>query len=245
MKTHKIYYHEYSGDGPDAVMNSPFAVEGIGFGLESEGRTAPRDAIYSPCPAWKHRTNRLFTVRSPVDIDCIVDRPNEFINSAGLTQEQFDDYFSATFAGNWCSPEKTTIQLTVPRFIFWTESENIWIEQRPHPLTSLNNNLVCVGGWFNISNWNRPTSFAFDIVNTDLPVIIKRGDPLCQMSFYSPNLDDGYIVQRAEPPEEVVRLATRTSDVVNTFARNIPQDIINKLFKKKESKCPFHHLWKR
>ena len=245
MKTHKIYYHEYSGDGGDDLLYSPFSVEGVGFGLINEYSISPKDAIYSQCPAWKHRTTRLFTVKSPVDIDCIVDRENEYINSAGLTQEQFDQWFSPTFAdSNWCSPEKTTIQLTIPRFIFWTESKNIWIEQRPHPLTTLNNNFITVGGWFNVSSWCRPTSFAFDIVNPDLPMIIKRGDPVSQFAFYSPNLDDGYILQRAEPPEDVIKRVTRTSGTVNTFNRNIPRDILNKIFRKEESKCPFHHLWK-
>jgi len=246
MKTHKIYYHEYSGDGVANLLESPFTVEGVGYGLVSEYSVSPKDAIYSVCPAWKHRSNRNFMVRSPVDIDFSVNREEKYLISNSLTQLQFDRWFGPTFDDpNWCSHEKTTIQSTIPRFIFWTKSKNIWIEQKPHPLTSLRNNFITVGGWFNISNWNRPLSFAFDVVNTDQQVIIRRGDPVAQISFYSQNLDDGFVVQRAEPPDEIVKLTTRTSAAVSTFARKVPQDILNGIFQNKESKCPFHHLWKK
>ena len=33
-------------------------------------------------------------------------------------------------------------QLYVPKFLFWTEDDDIWIEQNDHPMTSLNNNIV-------------------------------------------------------------------------------------------------------
>lgn len=246
MKKNLIEYIQYHGEGPSAILNSPFSLDNVGFDLESEYSQSPSNAVYSVCPAWKHKSNRIYTVRSPVDLHIYIDTKQKYIKCPNISQEEFNAYFSPTFDKNglWCSPERTTLQLTIPRFLIWTKQKNIWLEQKPHPLSSLNNNLVCVGGWFNLSNWVRPISFAFDVVDTDKPVIIKRGDPISQLSFYSSNFDDGFIVRKAEPPEEILRKASRTSGVIDRFHGNIPQSIKNNLFKNKESKCPFHFLWK-
>ena len=44
-------------------------------------------------------------------------------------------------------------QLYIPKFLFWTHDDDVWIEQNDHPMTSLNNNIVGVPAWFNLSNW--------------------------------------------------------------------------------------------
>ena len=75
-------------------------------------------------------------------------------------------------------------QLYIPKFLFWTHDDDVWIEQNDHPMTSLNNNIVGVPAWFYLSNWSRTLSVAFTLVNERKPVIIRKGDPLFRISFY-------------------------------------------------------------
>lgn len=247
MKSHQINYHQFHGQQFESNANfnaSPFSLDGVGFDLESESQVTSKDKVYSMCPAWKHRSNRIFNVYSPVDLELKIDVENRRLNTPNLNQDKFDEFFSETFEHDWCTDENVTIQSSIPRFLFWTKSKNIWIEQRPHPLTSRNNNFVCVGGWFNISNWTRPISFGFDLVNPDEPVIIRRGDPLYQISFHSTNLDDGFRVKKSEPPRDILNKVHKTKNVLFFFNNKLPLNIKNNLFKNKESKCPFHFLWK-
>jgi hypothetical protein len=246
MSNHLIEYTQYQGwSTEDSILYSPLSLDGVGYDLVSEYSEASKDAIYYPCPAWKHKSNRIYTVRSPIDLTFSVNVPRQYISTPNLVQEQFNAYFEPTFTGvgGWCSEEKTTIQLSIPRFLFWTKKKNIWMEQRSHPLTAINN-FVCIPGWFNISNWTRPLSFAIDLIDSSKPVVIKRGDPLYQISFYSENQDDGFILKKSEPPKNIRVAAGKTSSVVDLFAGKIPQSIKNNLFKNKTSECPFKYLWK-
>ena len=73
----------------------------------------------------------------------------------------------------------------------------------PYPLTAVKNNILCLNGWFNSSSWTRSLSFAMDVVDYTKPIVIKRGDPLYQVSFYSKNLDDSYKLVKKEPSEKL------------------------------------------
>ena len=95
----------------------------------------------------------------------------------------------STFNTDWCSDHAISIQLSVPRLIFWTKSKNIWVEQRAHPHTILNN-FIGIGGWFNLSTWKRGINVSFDILDDKKPVNIKRGDILYELCFYSNDLND-------------------------------------------------------
>jgi len=217
----------------------------IGYGIETEHSKTLKNSVYYDCPVWKHKSNRIYTIRSPIDIHLSVDVESKSLNSDTLNQKQFDEYLSGTFIddkNSWCTVEKTTIQILIPQFLFWTKEKNIWIEQRPHPLTSHNNNFVAIGGWFNMSNWTRPLSFSFDVVDTDNPIIIRRGDPLYQVCFYSSNLDDGFILKKSKPSKNVLRKMRNFTSIKFLFWEGIPQSIKNKLFKNEKSKCPFKFL---
>jgi hypothetical protein len=243
MTINVIEYVQFIGSN----YSTPLSVDGVSYDLESEYSKSIKNTIYSQCPVWKHRSNRVYTVRSPIDVHLSVDVNSQSLYSENLSQEQFDKYFFEAFdtpEPGWCTEEKTTIQMTIPRILFWTKKKNIWIEQRAHPLTSLNNNFVVVGGCFNMSNWTRPISFAFDVIDTNRPIIIRRGDPIYQISFYSPNLDDGYLLKKSFPSSEIMDKSANRSTLTTLFNNKIPQTIKNKLFKNEESKCPFKFLWK-
>ena len=149
--------------------------------------------------------------------------------------EYNDDYFSAP---------NPVLQLKSPMFLFWTEADNVWFEFDAHPMTALNNNFIAVGGWFNLSNWSRASSLAMTIVDETKPVIIKRGDPVCNIRFYpTDDLDDGVLLKEEKNSKVIEKIKTR-------YAKKQKQGWSDKNWKGKlftrttsESKCPVSFLF--
>ena len=194
--------------------------------------------IYSQCPVVHHKNNRIFVAHSPIDFEAKVDRTSEGITVRCDNQELLeynDDYFSAP---------NPVLQLKSPMFLFWTEADNVWFEFDAHPMTALNNNFIAVGGWFNLSNWSRASSLAMTIVDETKPVIIKRGDPVCNIRFYpTDDLDDGVLLKEEKNSKVIEKIKTR-------YAKKQKQGWSDKNWKgklftrtDKESKCPVSFLF--
>ena len=236
MSLIKINYHQTLGE----KIDSCFSLDGVGFEPELLLNTVSKDSVYWECPAWKHKASRTFLIKSPVDMTFTIDVENQTLGSTNLNQQQFDEYCGPTFMTNWCSKEKVTIQLSTPRFLFWTNQKNIWVETRPHFNTVVKNNLTSFSAWFNLSSWTRQISFAFDVVDPSKPIVIKRGDPLFEVCFYSKNLDSGVLLKKSYPPKEVIDKVSKISHV-KSYIRNLSKHL---MFKEQKSKCPFEFLWK-
>jgi hypothetical protein len=237
MSNIKINYHQFH---IQEYKKSPFSLDGVGFEPEMVYNSKLKNFVYSQCPAWKHKSSRTFSIRSPVDIQLVVDVQKQGMYSTNLGSEGLNLYCSGTFIPDWCTPEKTTIQLSIPRILFWTNDKNVWIESRPHYETTFKNNLTSVPGWYNMSNWIRPIGTAFDVIDPSKPITISRGDILYEVCFYSKNLDDGIILKKSDPPQKLIDKMDQMSEV----KRHIKNLSRNFLFKNKQSKCPFHFMWK-
>ena len=189
--------------------------------------------VYSQCPVYNHKTNRVFVGTSPIDFKLKIDRtPNQnIIRCSDYTLVEGDDQH--------VNSPRPVVQLKFPRFLFWTHDDDVWFEFNDHPMTSLRNNFIAVGGWFNLSNWSRNLSLAITLVDERKPVIIKKGDPLFRVSFYPPNLDDSIILKK-ETNTEVV------NQWVEAHSKKSEEDWRPRLFSKTktESKCPFSFLFK-
>ena len=193
--------------------------------------------VYSQCPVYNHKSNRVFVGTSPIDFKLKIDRtPNQnIIRCSDYTLVEGDDQH--------VNSPRPVVQLKFPRFLFWTHDDDVWFEFNDHPLTSLRNNFIAVGGWFNLSNWSRNLSLAITLVDERKPVIIKKGDPLFRVSFYPPNLNDGIVLLQEKDPvkieyawEEYLKKQTMGQQNKTWKPR---------LFSKTgESKCPFSFLFK-
>ena len=141
------------------------------FGVDTPGDCLVKERIdeeyvYSQCPVVHHKNNRVFIAHSPIDFEATVKRTEDktYVTSNAHKLLDFnDDYFTA---------EKPVLQLKSPMFLFWTEAKNVWFEFDAHPMTSLTNNFIAVGGWFNLSNWSRTSSLAMTVVDETKPVVI-------------------------------------------------------------------------
>ena len=183
------------------------------------------------CPVHNHKQSRTFVATSPIDFSLSIDRSNNKISCSRPELLEYDD--------EHINSPKPVFQLVFPKFLFYTEDDNIWFEFNDHPMTALKNNFIAIGGWFNLSNWSRASSTAITLVNEKKSVIIEKGDPLFRVSFYPPNLDDSIILKK-ETNTEVV------NQWVEAHEKKTEEDWRPRLFSKTktESKCPFSFLFK-
>ena len=147
------------------------------------------------CPVHNHKQSRTFVATSPIDFSLSIDRSNNKISCSRPELLEYDD--------EHINSPKPVFQLVFPKFLFYTEDDNIWFEFNDHPMTALNNNFIAISGWFNLSNWSRVSSTAITLVDEKRCVIIEKGDPLFRVSFYPPNLDDSIILKK-ETNTEVI-----------------------------------------
>lgn len=187
--------------------------------------------VQNKCPVYNHKQSRTFVATSPIDFSLSIDRSNNKISCSRPELLEYDD--------EHIKSPKPVIQLVFPKFLFYTEEDNIWFEFNDHPMTALNNNFIAISGWFNLSNWSRTSSTAITLVDEKRYVIIKKGDPLFRVSFYPPNLDDSIILKK-ETNTEVI------SQWVDAHSKKSEEDWRPRLFSKTktESKCPFSFLFK-
>ena len=187
--------------------------------------------VQNKCPVYNHKQSRTFVATSPIDFTLSIDRSNNRISCSRPELLEYDD--------EHIKSPKPVIQLLFPKFLFYTEDDNIWFEFNDHPMTALNNNFIAISGWFNLSNWSRTSSTAITLVDEKRCVIIKKGDPLFRVSFYPPNLDDSIILKK-ETNTEVIH------QWVDAHSKKSEEDWRPRLFSKTktESKCPFSFLFK-
>ena len=187
--------------------------------------------VQNKCPVYNHKQSRTFVATSPIDFSLSIDRSNNKISCSRPELLEYDD--------DHINSPKPVFQLVFPKFLFYTEDDNIWFEFNDHPMTALKNNFIAIGGWFNLSNWSRASSTAITLVNEKKSVIIEKGDPLFRVSFYPPNLDDSIILKK-ETNTEVV------NQWVEAHEKKTEEDWRPRLFSKTktESKCPFSFLFK-
>lgn len=241
MKTVKIYYHQFDDANYEL---SPLDIDGVGYEPESLFSFSKKTAIYYNCPAWSHKSKRTFLIRSPVDIDLSIVKDKNGIpglSSSNMTQQQFNSWVGNSTFGekNWYSEDLVTLQLGIPRFLFWTYEKNVWIEVRPFPLTSLKNNLVSMEGWWNLSEWERSTSFAFDIVDVNKKVQIKRGDPVQEICFHTKRKNDVIKLIKKQPSLNLIKKTNKILNIKN-YVKGLSTNFI---FNEKDKKCPFSFLW--
>lgn len=192
--------------------------------------------VYSKCPVHTHKQERTFVVLSPIHFDLKVNRTSEGCGIECSNHRLLDELDE-----NHIRSPRPVIQVKMPKFLFWTSDDDIWFEFNDHPMTSLNNNLVAVPGWFNLSNWTRSTSFAFTIVDEKKPVTIKRGDPIYRIAFHSTDPNDKFTLV---PELDIEKASKIKKEFTEMFIQGRTDGSWKpKVFSKTttEKKCPLGH----
>ena len=207
--------------------------------LIRESEFMNQDYVYSKCPVHTHKQNRVFIGLSPIDFSLRVIRKSDSLNRIIC-----DDTNLITWDDEHVNSPKPVIQLKFPKFMFYTNEDNVWFDFYDHPMTALKNNFVAVRGWFNLSNWSRVSSLGMTIVDETKPVIIKKGDPLCRISFYPSNLDNTISIKEETDQGRIKQLE-------QAYNEKTDKGWIDKIWKQKlfsktnqTSKCPVGFLFK-
>lgn len=205
-----------------------------------------KDKSYYDCPAWAHKSKRSFSIKSPYNYKISVSFGDEGveINSESFSRDTLEKVLSPTFTSdNWytLNPKSVVLQFSSPSLLLWTDEKNIWVEQKSHPLTSLNNNYTCVNGWFNLSSWLRPIVLTTELCDINKPLDIKRGDILYDLCFYSQDLNDNYKLIQKTPSDKIIKKM-----LGNTELKNYHPTLSSRfIFQNQKKKCPFEFLFKK
>jgi len=205
--------------------------------LVPETKFEEDDYSYHQCPVWKHKANRTFVAIAPFDFEFSLDLENDKIiydEVEGYSPNPLfcDDYELQT--------KHAIIQIKFPIYHFWThdEVENLWFEQLDHPLTSLNNNFIVIGGWWNLVDYPRAVSVAIKVIDKNKKITIKKGDPLYRVRFYPEDLNSGIkLIQKDSIPLRINKLRALNKPSEST------RSTLNKRLFSKRSKCPIKNYF--
>lgn len=183
---------------------------------------------YHNCPVWKHKHNRTFVAVSPIDFEIK-------INGEYLDYEMNPLYGKMITDADELDSQHPVLQLSFPLYYFWTEEKNLWVEMLDHPMTSYNNNMIVIGGWWNLFNHPRSVSTAVKYVNKDNSIIIKKGDPLYRIRFYGEDLNSGVkLLHSKDVPKHII-----DQRIVSKPSNSNRSTLHRRLFSKQ---CPFKNF---
>lgn len=209
-----------------------------------QSQIIPKTDVYMTCPVCVHKYNRTFIGYAPIDIEVFFDKKNRMV----IVDDGLETFVECT--EEYIDSPNVTIQFYFPRYMLWTQDEDVWVEFNDHPMTSYTNNCIAVNGWFNLSNWPRCTNFAVTIVDTNKPIKISKGDPLFRLTFHHKNLNTGIVLKKETNLDNINMvwnkinenklLVLEQSDNTNNSISNI---LRKTLFSATEKKCPFRFLF--
>lgn len=195
------------------------------------------ERIYNKCPAWSHKAKRTFLIKAQVDLKLTVAKDKVFCEPKDLEK-------NLDLTPGWNYNGGCTVQLGNEFFyLFWTKEKNVWIHQQPYPPT-VQKNFSVVEGWYNGSAWNRPISFSFNVIDREKPIIIKRGDPLFAVSFYTKDLNRKVHLERTNITHDQYQNVFKRM-AIRSF-KSLQSVVYKKMFETtEESKCPMNFMWKK
>lgn len=207
-----------------------------------KNRNTSFDMHYTKCPAFQDYYKNTYLIRSPVDLTIRIDRSNDFVSIDNQNQDFYDEFVL---------PRSNTIGKNDPMLLslgfnyMFRASEECLIELLPVSLHDENhdNNLKVICGTFDISKWLRPVNFAFEVIDSSLPIQIKRNDPLYYVRFVPKN-GKKINLKYEEITQEIINLNNACVTLKNVMPHK-PLHFLYKLtekFHKKiqgKNKCPF------
>jgi len=243
------------------VYYSPLQFYGENI-IELSNRENHLGYSYSECPVWGHMMDRTFVGYSPIHFEMSIGDDgtinyslhkhlHKTISPSDYENEELYENEYISFEVKDIGKEQPVIQLSFTNSYIWTDFQNeyLWFEYLDHPLTSLDNNFVAVGGWFNIASHPRNTSLAIKILDRKKPVSIIQSNPLYRVRFYTDNMNDKPILRKKELSNYLEDGHPLESDELYEMheRRMILTDdkkFMNKILFDKDirKKCPFHDV---
>lgn len=193
---------------------------------------------FTKCYAFLDFCKNAFVIRAPLDLTINIDRNNQYASINNYGQDFFDRCVKVRW--NETAPTDRILLTTIPGYVFYAD-DSLIMESMPLPLTSLEN-ILLVPGRYDIGKWVRPVDYSGEVINPNLPITFKRGDPLFIIRFLCSSeqtielerverttrllnlVDNCTFLKRAIPNLPLHKAYNMFSSVLNTF---------------RKSKCPF------
>ena len=143
-----------------------------------------KDADYIRCPAVSDSLKNTYIIRCPYDITISYDRHTDGFRTNSLGDEWLQKTFFPRFPiykdGNIVS---SCITLRI-KYLFVSDDDlEMSVTDVPILSTKLTRNIKIIPGTSNINKWLRPVDFTFEVQDLDVPLELKRGDPLFAVRF--------------------------------------------------------------
>jgi hypothetical protein len=159
------------------------------------------NADFKRCPAYINLLKNTFVILSPIDLKIDINAQELWANTVEpqylpkeLLRLRFDE-------GN--SPPYTTFSLIIPKMVFTTEQDVMLELVDPFMEWERKNPVRVIGGQFNIYKWVRPIECAYEANQNVFTYLIKRGEPLHYVRFYTNDPNDIIALQRVEITTEI------------------------------------------
>lgn len=245
-KQHDVFWCPFLLDG-DWHNTGYFEPEPLIKYLVSE---RDNEVEYLKCPAWHDYYKNAFLMRSPVDLTLQVNTlptGEKVLMTKDFNQNFYNTHIMPRFDQN----NKFSMFTLDFSYVFYSEHD-VSMELIPATMekTDFIKNTNLISGEYNIAKWIRPVSPAFEVIDDQKVLTIKRGDPLYYIRFNTDKKVNLIRVEQSSTIEKVEKACARLKFFVprNTLQENYQAaaSLINvhkgKLFKK--SKCPFGFLKK-
>ena len=206
----------------------------------SQNRNTDTKGHFTKCPAFLDYIKNVYVIRSPISITLNLDPKTRYLSISPQGQQFYD-----LFVLNRCDlvgdtdPPLSTLKY---HYSFLADNECL-IEQLPvmfHDKT-VASNINVITGTYDISKWLRPLEFAFEFIDTNKPLVIKRGDPLFYIRFVPSDSKKVNLVKKEFCEEEL-----KFQEQCVALKISLPNQILKTLYEiaKKyvpnKKKCPFN-----
>lgn len=147
-----------------------------------------RTADYTMCPAVSDYFNNIFVVRCPYDVTIGYDRDKDMYTTDRLGQDWYNQTFYPRFPIEQ-NGQLISACVTMRINYLFVADQDVEIETMDVPVlsTPLTRNIKLIPGTMNIHRWVRPVDFTFEIQDLNVPLELKRGEPLFAVRFKTDN----------------------------------------------------------
>ena len=242
MKQIKIDYQPFFG----GVLhdNELFSSDENYIEVKSFYEEEDKNYIFQKCPAWKHWASSSFIVYSQADIILFFDKNQRTIGSQYMSSQELNYWVQINMDDDeWLNGVCPVIQIG-QMMCLDTNQKNVWVEQMPYFNKYADANYEIVPASFPFSTWKRPLSVAIKILDITKPIVIRRGDPLYIMRFYTDGFAN-FSVNRKKLDDNYFTELKSNMKWVKENPWKSWQKITNLFKKETESKCPFSFMFKK
>jgi hypothetical protein len=196
------------------------------------------------CIAIHNVWGNKFSVSLPFDIEFTFNKEtNEIIINQDNTSLVNNEIFYIITNKSEEYTKNPVIQISLMQF-FVADSDCIMTVMPPinEMYKDMWRNIKLVSGSFNIYDWHRNMNFAFEWINYDKPLIIKKGEPIMYLQFNTPNLKESFKINKIPLEGEVKKSYLRCTGA-RGLIKNNTQELLdnNRVIRpdKLMSKCPY------